>query len=151
MRFKPRRLTSVVRADDEDINLISMLDVIFNLLFFFMMGATFRMQQDGIQIKVPEVSDPSTTTTIPQLPIVAVGKDGTMSLDGKIVTAEQLKAELTAQREKGKFTQVVLDADADATVQMAMRAAEAIRGSGVQQILQHVNHSGPAPTLAPVP
>ena len=143
MRFARHRNRTVVKASEEDLNVVPMLDVIFNLLFFFMMGTTFRTHEGVFKIRIPNVSTQAPTAPTEHIPIVGVSKEGEFSLDGTAIGAEALLSELKNAQGSG-VKKVVLSADAEATVQKAVSAAEIIHKAGIEDILQRVD-SRPAP------
>ncbi len=42
---------------DDGVNIVSLLDVILNLLFFFMVGATFEKSVSSLRVQIPTVSE----------------------------------------------------------------------------------------------
>ena len=67
--------------DEPTLNLTAMLDVMFLLIIFFMLGTRFIDDERKIGLRVPEVVDRGTLTAAPARQEVNVFRDGTITLD----------------------------------------------------------------------
>lgn len=99
------------RDEQPTINLTPMIDIVFLLIIFFMVGTKFSELTEAekkIDLSVPEVAQAKALTSAPQRLVVNVFRDGRISLDGDFVTKQQLKSRLqAAKREYGKAGVVV--------------------------------------------
>ena len=84
--------------DEPTLNLTAMLDVMFLLIIFFMLGTRFVDEERKIGLCVPEVADRGTLTAAPARKEVNVYRDGTITLDKTPVTLDELTARLAAAR-----------------------------------------------------
>ena len=98
------------------INLTPMIDIVFLLVIFFMVGTKFSEVEQQLELTVPEVSSEASASPFIHRHVVAVFKDGTVSLDDELMDLQQLESQLTAEQEKGDVTKV-LRGDAEARFQ----------------------------------
>jgi biopolymer transport protein ExbD len=108
------------RDDDSSINLTPMIDVVFLLIIFFMVGSRFTQLSEAerdISLQVPQVSDTQTLTDPPMSRMINVYADGHLTLDKEPVTLPELELRLSAAKEEYKKTGVVIRGDGQATYQ----------------------------------
>ncbi len=75
-----------------------MIDVVFLLVIFFMVGSKFSESESRIKVSVPSVGQLRSITRTPDERVVVVAPDGTVSLDGVAVTLPELRSSLAAQQ-----------------------------------------------------
>ena len=129
MRKKMGRFS---RGDDEsDINLTPMLDVVFIMLIFFIVTATF-IKQAGIDVFRP---DAETAEQKPRVSvIVAIGNKGDIWIDNQKVDATAVRAHierLNAENPKGGM---VIQADRSSKNKALMDVLNAARGAGLREV-----------------
>ena len=122
------------RSEEVTINLTPMIDVVFLLVIFFMVGSKFSEAESRIRVNVPSVGEMRSMARAPDRKVVSVGLDGTISLDDVPLTMGQLTDTLRQQYANYPAVEVVLRADADGSYQQAMEVLHAIKISGVEQI-----------------
>lgn len=93
-------------------NLTSMIDVVFLLLIFFMVGTNFNKSEGRIELEVPKVSGVSSLVAPPESRTIQVGKDGEVFLDGKGLSLAELKTQLQLARSQYEDISVIVRADA---------------------------------------
>jgi len=97
----------------EQLDLTPMIDVVFQLLIFFMVTAVFAITP-GLDIKLPE-ADTAQAPDKENLFIV-VDQDGNMKLNHKTVTFANLKEELVSKRAiLDNTTAIIIQGDERAT------------------------------------
>ena len=97
----------------EQLDLTPMIDVVFQLLIFFMVTAVFAITP-GLDIKLPE-ADTAQAPDKENLFIV-VDQDGNMKLNHKTVTFANLKDELVSKRAiLDNTTAIIIQGDERAT------------------------------------
>lgn len=126
------------QMEDATIDLTPMLDVVFIMLIFFIVTATF-VKEAGIQVTKPEAvmaeMEPSATITV-----AITGNDDVYierqrySPDGVRAVIERLYAE----NPKGT---VVIIPDENATVEVYGRVQDAIKQAGVEKIVMATEKS----------
>lgn len=116
------------------INLTPMIDIIFQLIIFFMVGSRFTEMDKKIEVSVPQVSSANNLPTAPTRCVVAVRKDGELSLNGNTVTLAALTDELKILRATNAELNVIVRGDADAPLQNVASALAACRSAGVADV-----------------
>jgi biopolymer transport protein ExbD len=88
------------QEDLPPINLTPMIDIVFNLIIFFMVGARFTDLERKVDLSVPQVAEIRTLTPTPEKRTINVYRDGRVELDGEPVSIDQLELRLSdAQRQ----------------------------------------------------
>ena len=108
------------RDDESSINLTPMIDVVFLLIIFFMVGSRFTQLNEterDISLQVPQVSDAQTLTDPPKSRMINVYADGHLTLDKEPVTLHELERRLSAAKAEYKKTGVVIRGDGNAPYQ----------------------------------
>ena len=121
------------KRDNVDITLISMIDVLFVLLLFFMVSTTFN-QHTEVNIKLPEAEGTEAEEHSKTVSLV-IDADGIYSLIGDDDVAHQLieqsrtglKQELSKLAENSKDVPFIINAD-DKTPNKAVMTALDIAG-----------------------
>ncbi len=113
------------------LNLTPMIDIVFLLIIFFMVGTKFTELERKISLKVPEVVDRGALTAAPERKVVNVYRDGAITLDGAIVSLEQLTARLTATRAQYSDLGVLVRGDAQGEFQGVAAVLNACKQAGV--------------------
>jgi biopolymer transport protein ExbD len=106
-----REKTKIKEA--EQLDLTPMIDVVFQLLIFFMVTAVFAITP-GLDIKLPEAE----TAQAPDKEnlFIVVDQDGNMKLNHKSVTFANLKDELVSKRAiLDNTTAIIIQGDERAT------------------------------------
>jgi len=115
------------------INLTSMIDVVFLLLIFFMVGTKFTEIENNIALDLPRVSDGANQSQQASSKTVSVFRDGTLTLDQKSVTLNELIQNLAQFRNQIPQPIVTVRTDANITMQRGLEVAGAIRQAGIQR------------------
>ena len=111
-----------------------MIDVVFLLVIFFMVGSKFSEAESRIAVNVPTVGEMRSITRGPDERTVAIRLDGTVSLDGQTVTLSQLTSILREQHASYPALKVAVRGEADGSLQQTVEVLHAVRSSGVDQI-----------------
>ncbi|MDD5580121.1 MAG: biopolymer transporter ExbD [Methylobacter sp.] len=123
-----------------DITLISMIDVLFVLLLFFMVSSTFN-RNTAVKIQLPE-ADTSEVEDYPKMITLDIDADGVYYLRGEdglpheLVNQrkETLKQELQKLATHAKDTPFKINADGKTTHQAVYTALEAAGEAGFSHI-----------------
>jgi biopolymer transport protein ExbD len=110
---------------DSSFSMSSMTDIIFLLLIFFMLTSSF-ITPSGLPVNLPSSE---TTDIILQEVTVTVTKDLRFSVNDRVVSREQIKAELGPLLE-GKKGQVVLHIDKEVPVEYLVEIGGIAAGLG---------------------
>ncbi len=110
----------IQRDDQSSINLTPMIDIVFLLIIFFMVGTKFSEQTElekDISLQVPQVTDAHALTSAPRKRVINVYQDGRIILDKKTVSLDELQFELASARQQYQKLGVVIRGDADSRYQ----------------------------------
>ena len=120
------------RSDDEsDINLTPMLDVVFIMLIFFIVTATF-IKQAGIEVLRPEALTATQKPTVSVL--VAIGENGDIWIDKKKVDATAVRAHIERLHAENPKGGLVVQADKGAKTAKVMAVLSAARAAGLTEV-----------------
>ncbi len=120
--------------DAPTLNLTAMLDVMFLLIIFFMLGTRFVDDERKIGLRVPEVVDRGALTASPARKEVNIFHDGTITLDGTAVTLDQLTTRLAAARRQYGALGVLVRGDARGEFQNVASVLAACKRAGIHDL-----------------
>jgi biopolymer transport protein ExbD len=120
--------------DEPTLNLTAMLDVMFLLIIFFMLGTRFIDDERKIGLRVPDVVDRGTLTAAPARREVNVFQDGTITLDKKTVTLDELTTRLASARRQYSDLGVLVRGDARGEFQNVASVLTACKQAGIQDL-----------------
>lgn len=116
--------------DEPEINLTPMIDVVFQLILFFLLGTEFAEKYRGqaeadqatslVPIELPTSSIGSSITPGPDPLIVSITKTGELYLGGEPVTIPELEQKLKAAKANYKDTAVIIAGDGQAYLQIVV-------------------------------
>jgi biopolymer transport protein ExbD len=112
-------------------NMTPMIDVIFQLIVYFMVGTSFTQMEHKMGLKVPELAGQGTLSSAPSKKVVNVYRNGEVTLDRQTVSLADLTNRLVAARSQYKNLGVVVRGDADVNLQRVADVLQACRKSGV--------------------
>ena len=115
------------------INLTPMIDIVFNLIIFFMVGARFTELEKKVDLKVPQVAGTQKLPNAPDKRTVNIHRDGRITLDGDTVTIEQLVARLGDDQRQSE-QKVLVRGDAAGQFQNVAAVLTACRQAGISEL-----------------
>ena len=118
-------------AEEEEINITPMLDVVFILLIFFIVTANF-IKEPGLEVNRPdsETAEPTENAAI----LIAVGNAGEIYMDGRRIDKRQVKANVVRLLAENPQGSVVIQADQKANADTIMAVMDGAREAGVYNI-----------------
>lgn len=126
MNLRPRR------RGDPEVNLVSLIDVVFLLLLFFLLSTTFK-QGSNIHLDLPKASA-QPEQTIDETLTVTIDAEGNFYLNGRPLVNQQLdtlKRALKAAIVTDKKPPLIISADAKTPHQAVVTAMDAARQVGL--------------------
>jgi len=102
------------------LNMTPMVDVILNLLIFFMLGSRFAAEEQQVDIQLPKVSQAQPLTAPPDEIVINVFADGHVVVDQKTVTAEELERLLVEAHGRYRDQAVLIRGDGKCNYQSVM-------------------------------
>ena len=120
------------RTDDEsDINLTPMLDVVFIMLIFFIVTATF-IKQAGIDVLRPEADTALQKPTVSVL--VAISASGEIWIDKRQVKAAAVRAHIERLHAENPKGGLVIQADREAKYEHLKAVLSAAKDAGMAEV-----------------
>lgn len=99
-------------SDDEPVlNLTPMIDVVFQLLIFFMVATTFLDPEKEIEIELPEAASGNESEAETDELIINVLADGRIVVSGTPMTSDELRARLAETAAGNPQTPVTIRGD----------------------------------------
>ncbi|MCA9116118.1 MAG: biopolymer transporter ExbD [Planctomycetaceae bacterium] len=120
--------------EEPTLNLTPMIDIVFLLVIFFMVGARFSEMERQYDIQLPTVSDVQPLTSLPDDLTVNVRRNGEIWYSGQKQTLPELEAELQAARQNFPDQSVVIRGEGDGRYQHVMDVLAACRRAGIRAI-----------------
>jgi biopolymer transport protein ExbD len=117
-----------------ELNLTPMIDVVFLLIIFFMVGTKFAEMERTVKLEVPQVANLGASTTSPAKRVVHVYHDGSLRLDAQDVTLAELEEELRAVTRQTSDLMVLVRGDATGPFQHVATVLTACKNAGVRDL-----------------
>ena len=128
----PRELSTVVEEDREsEINLTPMLDVVFIMLIFFIVTASF-ISETGIDVNSPENARPETHDEANIL--IVIDKNSDIWIGGRLIDPRAVRANMARLRAENPGGIVVIDADRRSFNNTLVQVMDASRQAGIYEI-----------------
>jgi len=127
-----RKIRTHARSDDDsDLNLTPMLDVVFIMLIFFIVTATF-IKQAGIDVFRPDAltSDQKPTVSV----LVAISESGEIWIDKKQVDAAAVAAHIERLHIENPKGGLVIQADRGAKYEVLKAVLDAARAVNLNEV-----------------
>jgi biopolymer transport protein ExbD len=129
IEFSQRKSKSV-----GDVNLTPMIDIVFNLLIFFLIVAV--ISQKGLNLTLPKTS---TAEKRPEKSLeIKVTSDKRILFDGKVVVESDLEDRLLAEKNKAegeKADNILLKADVEAPFGIFVTVMDTARKVGLKNLV----------------
>jgi biopolymer transport protein ExbD len=126
MRFRKRG------EEDYSINLPSMTDIIFLLLIFFMVATVLKDSTRRLDVQLPEARGGLAAEA--RRLTIEMAADGAISLDGALVTQEQLEQQLQPTGATEGQRSVVIKADKRLAYGRVIEVMGLCQGAGIADI-----------------
>jgi len=117
--------------DEQEINITPMLDVVFIMLIFFIVTASF-VREAGIDVNKPEAQ-----TSVPQEKaniLIAIDAAGEIWIDRRQVDPRAVRANIERLHAENPQGTVVIQADQDAKTKVLIDVMDSARLAGVYDI-----------------
>ena len=127
-----RQANRFSRSDEEsDINLTPMLDVVFIMLIFFIVTATF-IKQAGIDVLRPDADTAEQKPTVSVL--VAIGPNGDIWIDNQKVDSAAVRAHIERLHSENPKGGLAIQSDRAAKYGQLKAVLSAARAAGLTEI-----------------
>ncbi len=120
--------------EEPTLNMTPMVDVVFQLILFFLLGTKFTEMERKIGLEIPRVTNNAGLTAAPERQVVNVYRDGGLTLDGAPVTMEELVQRLAAARSQYRDLGILVRGDAKGQFQRVAEVLNACKQAGIQEL-----------------
>ncbi len=125
-----------------NLNLTSMIDVVFLLIIFFMAGTRFAEEERQIALEVPKVNERAALAPAAEKHVVNVYRDGEVALDGRTLSLTELTTELTHARREQSGIGVLVRGDSTGQFQHVADVLNACKEAGIAELAISVQVDG---------
>lgn len=114
------------------INLMPLMDVLFNLLAFFLVVAHFAEADRELAVVLPTASQAMPLVAEPKELFVGIDREGRFHVDGKVLTEDELEIALRQAAADNPVNQsVIIRADKDVPLQFAVTVMDLCNRAGI--------------------
>jgi biopolymer transport protein ExbD len=113
------------------INLTPMIDIVFNLIIFFMVSTRFTEIERKVDLSVPQVGGVAGLSEMQKSRTINVYRDGAIVLDSQPVSLSELRNILAAAHRQYEGLEVTIRGDGLATHQSVAAVMAACKDAGV--------------------
>jgi len=129
------------------INLTPMIDIVFNLIIFFMVCTRFTDIEKKVDLSVPQVGGAASgLANVQKSRTINVFRDGSIVLDSQPVTLTELRSILATANRQYEGLKVTIRGDGLATHQSVAAAVVACQQAGISEIGYAVTTGDPTTT-----
>ena len=131
-----KRLGKHADAEDSDIDITPMLDVVFIMLIFFIVTASF-VKESGIDINKPPASNEPPDADAPKPIVVEINEVNEIRIDDRVVDTRAIKPTITRMKAESPDSSVIVKVAKKSKTSAVVKAIDGIREANV-----------PAPTVS---
>ncbi|HAD08071.1 MAG TPA: biopolymer transporter ExbD [Porticoccaceae bacterium] len=119
--------------DESQIDLTPMLDVVFIMLIFFIVTATF-INETAIDVQRPPTTDEPPPDEENKNIVFLVGPNGNITLEGRNIDVRSVRANVERLRAENPQAKVVIAANPEAKSSIYIKIADQAREAGIFDI-----------------
>ena len=114
--------------EDAKIDITPMLDVVFIMLIFFIVTASF-VKESGTKVEKPEALNAikKPTATI----LLAIDEKNQIWLDRRVIDPRAVKANLNRLRAENPNGEVIVQADVDSNAETVLKVVDELKEAGI--------------------
>ncbi len=127
-----KRLGKQKNEEETDIDITPMLDVVFIMLIFFIVTASF-VKESGIDINKPPATNDPPDPDAPKPIVVEINKINEIRIDRNIVDHRAVKSTVTRLRAERPDASVVVKVDPKAKTETIIQTVDGIKSAKVSQ------------------
>ena len=126
-----RRITSVSTDDESEVNITPLIDIVFIMLIFFIVTATF-VKEAGIDVNKPDA--PTAEVKKKANILIAIDSNNNIWLDRRKIDIRSVIPNIKRLRAENPQGSVVIQADEESKNKMLVEVMDAARQAGVVNI-----------------
>ncbi len=119
----------VATADEAEIDLTPMLDIVFIMLIFFIVTSTF-IKEPGVDINRPDAEKTEKVRIVAVL--IAITADNRIFIDKKEIDLRAVRTSVERMLAENPQGAIVIQADKDSDAGIMMEVMESVRDAGAQ-------------------
>jgi len=127
MNFKGRE------RDEVSLDMTPLIDVVFLLLIFFMLTASFTQAQ-RLKVELPKAEQGESAQDQSKEWVIEIDAQGNYALNGEALAGEQLTVRLRELPDRSEDTAIQIRADGKTEHQAVVKALDAARAAGLTHI-----------------
>lgn len=105
------RIDDEAASDEPGMNMTPMIDVVFQLLIFFMLATTYIDPEKALELKLPEAESGTEPSAESDEIVINVLRDGRLVLSGQELNKESLSDALKRAAQRNRETPVMIRGD----------------------------------------
>jgi biopolymer transport protein ExbD len=114
-----------------EIIIIPMIDIMFFLLVFFMISTMSMVDLKTVDVNMPKAKNVETNLSVTYL--VTLKKDGSLWLEDKPITQDDLLRRAQVEQSKNSWFAVAIRADETVDYGTLMQLMDALKGAGISR------------------
>ncbi|MGY6587396.1 MAG: ExbD/TolR family protein [Wenzhouxiangella sp.] len=118
--------------DEADVNVTPLLDIVFIMLIFFIVTATF-IKEPGVQVQRPDADTAEDQRLVSVL--VAIDSENRIWINREETPLEGVRAAVERLRRENPRGSAVIQSDGSAESEYLIRVLQSIRDAGVQETI----------------
>ncbi|MDA0989454.1 MAG: biopolymer transporter ExbD [Verrucomicrobia bacterium] len=122
------------RRRSTDVDLTSLMDVIFLLLIFFMVATSFHEETRALEVTLPRAENPTIISLDDGVTTVTLTNDKRIFVNDKEISARDLKQALTDEIESTDHRHVLVKGDTDAPYRNVTAIIDVVSGLDIEGI-----------------
>ena len=134
MEFRQQKQRSII-----NINITSLVDVLFILLIFVLVSTTF-LEQPALNIELPKAKSAGLERI--QEMIVSISREGQIFFNNQAVNKIQLADLITQRLQKDSQMPVILKADENVSYGLVIEIMDVMRDTGVKKLVALTSYPG---------
>lgn len=134
-----RSFSSAAQSAEDDVNVTPLLDIVFIMLIFFIVTATF-VKEPGVQIDRPEAATAEQQKLVSIL--VAITPENEIYINKQKVGLDGVKAAVEKLRRENPKGGAVIQADRDSNTRYLVEVLNQMRAAGVTNVAVSAEQQG---------
>jgi len=122
-----RRFIAPAQEEETQIDITPMLDVVFIMLIFFIVTASF-VKEIGLDVNKPESSGSSEPSEIKPI-VVEVTAQNELKVDGRLLDARSVKPTVVRMIAESPESSIIVQAHKESNTRMVIRAVDGIKAA----------------------
>jgi biopolymer transport protein ExbD len=131
--WNPMRKHHSSEADEAEVDMTPMLDIVFIMLIFFIVTTSF-VRESGVDIARPSNS-PSQAQETPVKPVVIkIDAGDNITVDNRTVDFRAVEANVQAARSGNSKAPVIVSSSPEASTDVLIKVVDAVKRAGVEKV-----------------